>query len=117
VSKSFLFGLSVLLLLASCVNKNKPLPEGIIPAPEMVSILTDFHLAEATCNQFNARNQQTRVFSDELKLKILSRHRQSLKDFTVSLSYYNNNGEQFLEIYRQVIDSLQMRQANEAAKP
>lgn len=112
-----MFGLSIMLFLTSCVNKNKTIPPGIIPVSEMVSILTDFHMAEATCNQFNARNPQTRVFSDELKLKILSRYRQSLKDFTVSLSYYNNNGDQFLDIYKQVVDSLQMRQANDASKP
>ena len=104
--KTFLILSLPIFMCLSCKEKQEKIPPGIISEKEMVSILTDFHLSEATANQYNARYYSERVSTDELRLKVLSDHQQSLKDFSVSLSYYHNHGGKLEEIYRQVIDSI-----------
>jgi hypothetical protein len=110
INKSFLL-IASLLILISCNSKKDEIPNGILTKDEMISILIDVQLADATVNlsnygQANFPNDKQKLFA-----LIYSKHKVSKKKFEDSFVYYTNHPETFEKIYDEVINGLSRKQA------
>jgi hypothetical protein len=111
---TFLAG--IFLLLLSCSHSGERLlPSGlaqdsIIPRDRMVSLLTDIHLLEAVL-QFD-RNRKTNTPGQTVAAynKLYSKYGISAKRFRLNLLYYQNDRQEFLKMYNEVLRNIETRQ-------
>ena len=92
-----------LVILMAC-NTNKA-PENIIERNKMVNVLADMHLADAVLAKVD--NQDTMLMMASSKYYfIFKKYQIDSAKFTNSLKYYNNEPDEFIKMYAEVVDSL-----------
>lgn len=110
--------LFVLLYVISCGKKKKEfvVPDGIIKKEEMVKILADIHITEATINLRNVSATNTVSLNASLYKNVFVKHSIAKEEFEKSYTYYSGNTELFNDVYDNVITELTKMQAEEEKK-
>jgi Domain of unknown function (DUF4296) len=103
----------LLVVLFSCGKKKTDfaIPDDVIKRGEMVKILADVHIAEATINLRNVAVPDVRNLNAALYKNIFVKHQITKEEFTKSYNFYSNNTELFNEMYDSVIMELNKMQA------
>ena len=96
--------------LFSCKPKEAKIPAGILPKEQMVSVLTDVHLAEAALT-LNTKNDSAALVAAGYYNFIYQSHRITKKQFDESLDFYTKHPELLEKIYEEVINELSKKQA------
>lgn len=111
--------LNFLLMFAiSCGKKKKAfvVPDGIIKKEEMVKVLADIHITEATINLRNVSSTNTVSLNAALYKNVFVKHKISKEEFEKSYAFYSSNTELFNDVYDNVITELTKMQAEEEKK-
>lgn len=108
--------LSALLVLGACGSSETSVPEGVLPREEMVSLLTDMHLAEAAATFKTSGGAATNQFAKSQDEYIFRIHKTNKKQFDRSFSYYSSDPAVMNEMYKEIINELSKMQASTQAK-
>ena len=106
-----IFFLGIFFLFISCSGNQDKTPLNILNKDEMVAVLIDIQLADATVNL--SKYGQSHFPGDKVKLfdEIYSKHKITKKKFEESFVYYTDHPEKFQKIYAEVITGLSRKQA------
>ena len=110
MKKYFLF-LSMILFFGCIHKKEKNANSNIIPKQEMIQILVDVELAESAIAIHQNRNNNIDIYSNYYYNSIFKKYKISRKKFEESLKYYAKKGDDFNEIFTQVINILSRKQS------
>lgn len=111
--------LILIILVCACDNgedNNQNEPKKIISKQKMSLIITDLMLAES---YFQIKYSVLPRYKDALLLtadSIFSKHNTSSAEFDENYSYYLNNKEDLLEIYKASLDSLNLKHSQVGSK-
>jgi hypothetical protein len=109
----------LLCLLASChSHKKELLPSGlsadsVIPREEMIRVLADVHLVEASLNFQKNRRENIPLLTHDYYQWLYRKYHMSAKRFRDNLSYYKTDPENFSKMYEEVVKNL----TDKAKKP
>ena len=98
--KFILYIFSIIAIFNSCSTKIEN-PEIIIPADSLAIILADVHLADATLSVIMNKRKFTKI--NEYYSSVLKKHNISRARLDSSISYYSSRGEEFENIYEEVM--------------
>jgi hypothetical protein len=100
--------ISFLFLLCACGSEDEKIkiPKNIIPPEEMVSILVDFHLVEASIIQAKQRNEDENQLTNYRYRSVLEKHKISRKKISESITFYTGHMKEFHKIYEEVVVEL-----------
>ena len=108
--------MGIVFLLTACVTEPKP-PAGTLSKQQMVAILAEIHVAEATAQQVSFRGaDSTQLFYKHLERQILRRFNTDSTQYHDSYRWYVQHVREMNEIYTAVVDTLSARQAEARAK-
>jgi len=114
------FFYAALLLLSACGIKSSgpeiKKPEPLLSKEQMVLILTDLHLLEASVNLRNAQNQATSKKDTLLYSDIFKKHATSYEVFQQNFRYYASQPVVLSQLYDEVIIDLTRKEAEEDRK-
>lgn len=98
----------ILLVFAfvSCEEGVLPKPENLIKEKQMIEILADIHLAEATFTQFRYDSAKAHSTSADFYYSILDKYQIRDSVFEQSLVFYSSTPKEFEEMYRKVMNKL-----------
>lgn len=114
-STSYIF-IGFLLVFIACKNNNRTdAPENLIPRDQMVEVLRDMHLIEASIKLNNERKNNKEEYTYYYYQYLFDKYHITEEDFDISLLYYQENIESFDTIYADVISELSRLQGE--AKP
>ena len=101
--------LFIFLFLHGCKDKTVVIPADILTKNEMVPLLADIHLAQATITIFEYTD--TVKFSvKDYQRAILKKRNISEKKFEASLKFYSDHPELLVGIYEEVVNELSRKQ-------
>ncbi len=110
--KRLLFIFILAFFVLSCSkDKKAEIPADIIPPDQMVMVLVDFHLAEASLIEGRNEGQVISINKDFYFYSILQKYQISYKKFNQSLKFYCSNLEELDLIYKDVITELSKTQS------
>ena len=102
----FYFG----FFISSCTNSistdEESKPKNLISIEEMIDILIDVQLIEASLIKKRGKNEDTDFYSHYYYKNIFKKFNITKDQYDLSLEYYKNNIEVFEKIYQKVNDSL-----------
>ncbi|QNL49887.1 DUF4296 domain-containing protein [Olivibacter sp. SDN3] len=104
-----LIGFIALILLAAC-NKDRK-PADIVSQKEMVSLLSDFHLAEGYI--YSLPQDSSRLLANKYYQAVFDKYGVDSASFHKSLIYYSQDPQTLNGIYAQVEQHLQQMQTTE----
>ena len=99
----------------SCDN-SKNRPENIIPEDEMVNIIIDIQILEATYNSRLIHEDDRNERMERYYQEIFEKHQTSSELFNESYTYYEENPEILQSIYEEVLEKLEAIQTEEETK-
>jgi hypothetical protein len=110
--------ISFLFILNACGSRDEKLkiPDNIIPPEQMVSVLVDFHLVEASIIKAQQRNEDVNALSDFYYHSILKKHKINRKKFEESILFYSRHMKEMHNIYQQVVVELSKTQSRIISK-
>lgn len=98
--RNFVVTILSLLLVYSCVQKNK---EYIIPHDDMISIVTELHIANAMYTLPDIVEEDLSVYdSVQYYNEILKKHGYSREQLDSTFLYYTENLKEFKDLYNNV---------------
>lgn len=101
-----------LTLLLSCgKNDEISIPSGILTQEQMVSVLVDFHLAEAAVFDVQRNRGDVGLYTGRYYTAILKNHGIDRKKFGESVYFYSQHIDEFKKIYEQVLTVLSTKQS------
>jgi hypothetical protein len=112
----FLALLTILFMIAGCKRSGvKDLPPGlvndsIIPRSEMINILADVHIVEATLQVLRNKNIDPSPLENFYYSKLFSRYKVSKGKFELNLNYYEMDPENLRKMYEEVEKKLEALQ-------
>lgn len=112
----FLFFSVGLFCFSSCTDVDS-LPEGILPKQAMVDVLVDIHIAESFVSNTQMSAQRTDKLFGKYEDVIFEKYGISDQQYQESHRYYLNHLEKFQDIYKVVVDSLDVRKSRIAPPP
>ncbi|MBN4066105.1 DUF4296 domain-containing protein [Candidatus Amoebophilus asiaticus] len=98
------------VLLISCYSREQDLAEGILTEAEIIPILMDIHIAEATILQKNLKGDSAQQYASDYYAHIYKTHNVTEKTFQKSFDYYSNNMDVMDKIYEQLIEELSKKE-------
>jgi len=106
----------ILAFLCSCTpDKNTPppeIPEGVLPEQEMVPVLVEMHLADATLNVLNVEKQFNGLKPYMYYDNVLDKYGVSREQFDKSIKFYAKEPEYLDKMYEKVLSSLSRMEGN-----
>lgn len=108
-SKMKKFQLIVVLALLALVSCDEPImqkPENLIKEKQMIKMLVDIHMAEATYNQFRYDTIMKNNSSENFYYSILDKYQVPDTLFEQSYVYYSSMPKNFEKMYRKVLNEL-----------
>ncbi|MCQ2959259.1 MAG: DUF4296 domain-containing protein [Bacteroidales bacterium] len=112
--KSWKVILSILcvLLIISCGNKKRKIASnGLLTEEEMVAVLYDIHILDATVSTYNSlQKTDAKLLQECYDSIVFIQHECNDSIFKKSLEYYTLEGK-IKNIYDEVVDSLNTRKA------
>lgn len=96
-----------ILTVCSCANEKKKITEeGLLTEDEMVNLIVDVHMFDATISTYNSlEKKEIKLTPECYDSLVLSKHDCNDSIFRKSLEYYSLEGK-IKDIYEKVIDSL-----------
>lgn len=101
----FIFILLVFAFI-SCEESVVPKPENLIKEKQMIEMLADIHLAEATFTRFRYDSTMQHSTSADFYYTILDKYQVVDSIFEKSFVYYASTPKSFEEMYRKVMNKL-----------
>ncbi|AMR33024.1 hypothetical protein A0256_17160 [Mucilaginibacter sp. PAMC 26640] len=98
--KHIILFFSVLLFLTACGGDKTP--DGIIPEPQMTSLLTDVHLADGALYTIPQVPDSLYKYGTAKYVAVFKKHRVTAQQFDKSFKYYTTQPEQLADIYNQI---------------
>ncbi|MCK5839252.1 MAG: DUF4296 domain-containing protein [Bacteroidales bacterium] len=99
-----------LIWLLSCSSGNNEQvvapPENIIPKDKMVELLVDVQLIEAAIKSDDTRKKDSKTYSTYYYTFLFEKYNTTKEDFIESLRYYQQNIDDFDQMYTEVIKRL-----------
>lgn len=100
-----------LILIFSCyrddAGKNiMPDYEPTLSKEELVDVLTDMHLVQATLKFYQNKGENITKKNEEFHYKILKKYNISKKELEENIHYYKHQIDDFNEIYEDVLENL-----------
>ena len=96
----------LVLVTVSCDEPILPKPENLIKEKQMIEILADVHLAEATYNRFRFDSALVNTTSADFYYSVLDKHQVQDSIFEHSFVYYASTPKKFEHMYRKVMNKL-----------
>lgn len=108
-----IFFISFLSVLLSCSQQDKKIhiPENIIPPEQMVPILVDFHLTEASIYLSKQKDEEIGPITVQRYDFILNKHQITRKKLNESFRFYSDHLNEMKKIYEQVVVELSKSQS------
>jgi hypothetical protein len=103
----------LLTVLSGCaIPEEVPPPTQLLPKEKMVSLLVQLHLLEARVESSRLPPDSARALFQAQKKELLLKNNVSVPDSLLERSYryYSINNKDMDEIYKAVVDSLQLRE-------
>jgi hypothetical protein len=117
----FLFFIGTMLLIGSCRKGDvmNQLPSNILSKDQMISLLVDIHLTEASLklNQTNIQPKEKKLHYSSAYLPVFKKHKTTPVQFDQSMQWYARHIEQLDEIYTEVITRLSQLETQLKVKP
>jgi hypothetical protein len=111
-----LFSISTLILtLLSCSEKEVSIPDEIISREQMVQILADMHIADASIN-YKSLGDTTRLNSDIIYRQVFNKYSVTTEQYRESYEFYLGKPGLMNKMIDEVINELSRRQS-EAQNP
>ena len=101
----FLF-VFVLFAVVSCDEPIMPKPENLLKEKQMINMLVDIHIAEATYNQFRYDTIMKSNSSENFYYSVLDKYEVVDTVFEQSYVYYSSLPKDFEKMYREVMNRL-----------
>lgn len=105
----FFFFLSIIVIYG-CAPKHeidkKKVPAELIQPREMIGILTDIQLTEATLKELRRSGENPDDFYKDYYEKIFKKHNVTKEEYDKSMTFYEDNLDLLQEIYEEVITNL-----------
>jgi len=102
--------LFIVLALSSCTFR-APKPKPLLSERQMVELLTEMHLIEASLQQTQIRDDnfgQTRLYTTALYNALFERFGLTQESFEANLFYRTHRSRDIEQIYTKVADNLQL---------
>ncbi len=98
--------LTLLIMLSSCGDKVKNVPDNIVDESMLVPLLVDIHLTDAMLTK--EKKPQTEKYEEAIKLypSVLLKHNINRAVFDSTIRYYVKSPEKFAKIYDDVLREL-----------
>jgi len=112
--KNYLFGLAVLLFVASCTEKTEEAPSYVIPRNKMINLMVDLHIVEASISTKNLPYDSAELLYSKFEKEIFKKHHTTDSMYRKSFEYYSANPETFNKMYTVIVDSLTMKESRRA---
>jgi len=101
------FILAILLyVFVSCDNEVIKKPDHLVKEKEMINMLVDIHIAEATYNRMRYDSIVRNSSSVNFYYSVLDKYQVPDSVFEKSFVYYASNPKNFEKIYREVMNKL-----------
>jgi hypothetical protein len=106
----------------ACKNSQSPSgsdiqkPDTLINRSQMVRILTDVHLTESAISYLKTKGEATKRLTNDYYNAVFSKYKISRKNFESNYEYYEQNPEELVKIYEQVISNLEILQKQNQEK-
>jgi hypothetical protein len=107
---TIIFFISILFQF-SCSNPKQEIPENILNEEQMVALMCDMQLAEATIKLQINRLDSASIHSDSLYEAVFKKHRINKEIFDKNFEYYSLQPSAMEGIYNRVIETLSQNQA------
>jgi len=96
----------LVILLVACDEPMMPKPEHLIKENQMIDMLVDIHLAEATYNKFRYDSIMKNNSSTNFYYSVLNKYQVPDTVFEQSYVYYASVPKDFEKMYRKVMNKL-----------
>jgi hypothetical protein len=106
---------SVMLFLTACGKKKAP--DGILSEPQMVSLLTDVHIADGSLYGISQVPDSIYKYGMASYQAVFKKHHINETEFKKNLKYYSTQPEQLMEIYEKVDAALKGKLDSVNKKP
>uniref|UniRef100_UPI0032172DE5 DUF4296 domain-containing protein n=1 Tax=uncultured Draconibacterium sp. TaxID=1573823 RepID=UPI0032172DE5 len=106
MKKLQLLFLLLTLTIVSCKDEIVPKPENLIKENQMIDMLVDIHLAEATFNRFRYDSIMQNNSSANFYYSVLDKYQVPDSVFEKSFVYYASVPKNFEKMYRKVMNNL-----------
>lgn len=104
-----------LIFLLSCAHSKDEviIPDDIIPPPEMINIIIDFHIAEAALVDCQNKKEDVNTTTIMYYNSIMKKHNITRAKFDKSMKFYTENIQLLQLIYEEVGNELSTMQSKE----
>ena len=106
MNKIYIIVLLFIFVIASCDEPPIPKPEKLIKEKQMIEMLVDIHMAEATFIHMRYDSIVKKSTSANFYYSVLEKYQIPDSVFEKSFVYYASNPKQFEEMYREVMNKL-----------
>lgn len=96
----------LVFVVVSCDEPAVPKPENLIKEKQMIEMLADIHLAEATFVRFRYDSAMVHSKSADFYYSVLDKYQVQDSLFEQSFVYYASTPKSFEEMYRKVMNEL-----------
>jgi hypothetical protein len=96
----------IVIALVSCEKPVIEKPRHLIREKQMINMLVDFHLAEATFNHLRNDSIVRKSSSENFYYSVLAKYQVPDSVFERSFIYYASNPRNFEKMYREVMNKL-----------
>ncbi|MGI8892979.1 MAG: DUF4296 domain-containing protein [Bacteroidia bacterium] len=107
--------LTLILTLFSCSEQEVSIPDEIISREQMVQILAEMHIADASIN-YKSLGDTSRLNSAIIYRQVLNKYSVSAEHYRESYQFYLDHPKLINKMYDEVINELSRRQS-EAQNP
>ncbi len=106
MKKSAVILVLFLSILVSCNREVIKKPDHLVKEKEMINMLVDIHLAEATFNRMRNDTIVKKSSSVDFYYSVLAKYNVADSVFERSFIYYASNPKNFEKMYREVMNKL-----------
>lgn len=96
----------LVVMLVSCENPVIEKPDHLITEKQMINMLYDIHMAEATYNRMRSDTIVRNSSSVNFYYSVLNKYEVADSIFEKSFVYYTSNPKNFEKMYREVMNRL-----------
>lgn len=96
----------LIYMLASCDNSVIKKPDNLVKEKQMIDMLIDIHIAEATYNRMRYDSIVRNSSSANFYYSVLEKYETPDSVFEKSFLYYASNPKNFEKMYREVMNKL-----------
>ena len=105
------------LLILSCGNKNKDLPDYIVVEEKLVPLLVDIHLTDAMLTKEKRPHKEKFESAVNMYPSVLLKHNIDRAIFDSTIRFYVKNPEKFAKIYDEVLRELSILEGSVQKTP